>query len=102
MKFIKEISIRSLRGKFLLVLPSTGNALRSNDQPGSGLSSGQLRGVEVNATFAALWEAFSGRVFSVSDIAEWLKSRYGIDDAQAAGDARQLAEQLRTYKLVEE
>ena len=58
--------------------------------------------VTFNDTAAYLWEALSGKEFSVEDIKQLILARYEVDDRTAEADASNLARSWAEAGLVEE
>ena len=68
---------------------------------GSGLVNFN-RMVSFNDTAAYLWEALSGREFSVEDIRQLILDRYEVDERTADADAAKLARDWAEAGLIEE
>lgn len=68
---------------------------------GSGLVNFN-RMISLNDTAAYLWEALSGKEFSVEDIKQLIIDQYEVDERTAAADAVKLARDWADAGLVEE
>ena len=68
---------------------------------GSGLVNFN-RMISLNDTAAYLWEALSGKEFSVEDIKQLILDQYEVDVQTAAADAAKLARDWAEAGLVEE
>ena len=68
---------------------------------GSGLVNFN-RMVSFNDTAAYLWEALSGREFSVEDIRQLILAKYEVDEQTAEADAANLAQSWAGAGLIEE
>lgn len=60
------------------------------------------RMISFNDTAAYLWEALSGKEFSVEDIRQLILDRYEVDEQTAAADAAKLARGWADAGLIEE
>ena len=68
---------------------------------GSGLVNFN-RMISFNDTAAYLWDALSGKEFSVEDIRRFILDKYEVDEQTAAADADKLARDWADAGLVEE
>ena len=71
MRLIDEAILKESRGKLILLV---------FDKNGT-------RAMEVNESFAFLWNKFSGTDFTAEDLASALVEEYGIDPESASVDA---------------
>ena len=51
--------------------------------------------IQLNATAVELWNAFTGKDFNEADVVSHLMDAYGIDEAQASGDAQAWVDSLK-------
>ena len=58
--------------------------------------------ISLNDTAAYLWEALSGKEFSVEDIKQLILDQYEVDERTAAADAAKLVRDWAEAGLVEE
>ena len=68
---------------------------------GSGLVNFN-RMISFNDTAAYLWDALSGKEFSVEDIRQLILDRYEVDEQTATADAAKLARDWADAGLIEE
>ena len=77
MKLRGDCSVLELRGKYLLIVPSSSAGTH-------------VRNLEVNDSFACLWNYAQGRVFSESDIADAIQREYELSKEESLEQARNL------------
>ncbi|MBP3202061.1 MAG: PqqD family protein [Bacteroidales bacterium] len=61
---------------------------------------GHIHALEVNESFAHLWQAFDGKEFTRSDVAAFLEGEYGLDEAEAREQAAQICDLWETQHLL--
>ncbi len=57
--------------------------------------------INMNESAAILWNAVSGKDFSVSDLAEILTTNYDVDNTTATKDAQSIVEQWLDAGIIE-
>ena len=77
-------------GKEHIVIPESSGLVNFN------------RMISFNDTAAYLWEALSGKEFTVEDIKQLLLEKYEVDEEVAGADAARLARSWAETGLVEE
>lgn len=89
MKIKEGFKMRRL-GREYIVVPESGGLVNFNKM------------ISFNDTAAYLWEALSGKEFTVEDIKQLLLEKYEVDEAVAGADAARLARSWAETGLVEE
>lgn len=89
MKIKEGFKMRRL-GREYIVVPESGGLVNFNKM------------ISFNDTAAYLWEALSGKEFTVEDIKQLLLEKYEVDEAVAGADAARLALSWAETGLVEE
>ena len=84
MKLIGRAALHKKRGRNILIVLA-----------------GATHALEINESFASLWDFFCGREFDVPDVAAFLREEYGLDDSQAQEDAAKVIDLWEKYSLVE-
>ena len=59
-----------------------------------------VRALEVNETFAVLWQHFYGKAFSEEDVQDYLVSFYGLSRSEACSETAQIVELWQTQELL--
>ena len=86
MRLTDEAILRESRGKLILLV----------------FNNKGTRAMEVNDSFAFLWNKFSDIDFSVEDLASALVEEYGIDSEAAQADASQTVSIWKESSLLKE
>lgn len=89
MKIKEGFKMRRL-GREYIVVPESGGLVNFNKM------------ISFNDTAAYLWEALSGKEFTVEDIKQLLLEKYEVDEEVAGADAARLARSWAETGLVEE
>ncbi len=85
MKLIEECVLRDVRGKKVLLL----------------FGEADSRYLEVNDTFAQVWEHVAEREFTEADIARFLADTFELDEEKAAEEAAGIIALWDSYHLLQ-
>lgn len=86
MRLTDEAILRESRGKLILLV------FKNKD----------TKAMEVNESFAFLWNYFQGKVFSLPDIADTLSKEYDLDSETAMSEAHGVVSLWREKNLLVE
>lgn len=86
MRLIEQAILRELRGKPILLV----------------FNNKDTKVMEVNESFAFLWDCFQGKVFSLPDIAATLSEEYDLDSETAMNEALGVVSLWREKNLLVE
>ena len=89
MRIKKGYNLRKIAGEYIIVKPELGVQDLTNVYT-------------LNSTSAFLFEEVLGREFSVSDLVELLKNKYGINDDLAQSDSDKFISLFRSENIIEE
>lgn len=87
MKIQSKFKIRTVCGQHVVV---------NQGQSSSDMT--QL--ISLNDTAVAIWNALSGKEFTLSDVAAFLQNTYKIDEALAQKDAAAWVESLKSCQVI--
>ena len=88
MQIKKGLEIRDIAGEKVLIMQGS-------------LGVDMTRIISFNETAEWLWNAFSGKTFSLNDVSRLLVERFQIDAETAEADAKKWMDQLIQYNTIE-